>query len=384
MKGFLLTFLALFTINFASASVPQINVLIGKSLPKVTIKGFNLKRKFKGIAQSRLFRGKNTVVFNCEEKNQQFKNIPIVASLKTSNELIKWNDSTYKGELLLTSQPGKNSCDLVMKTSLERYISLLLTKEMHPNWPLEALKAQAVAARTYALYQMKKKNDNGDLFHLENSEKHQVNGSLEDESEKTKQASFDTAGEILVHGSGELQPIFYHAKCGGRTLLPSEVWGGYVRGYKSVACPFCFNHGQKSFHNQMSRAQFSDLLRKLYVYQFGSSFFKKNYKEKTPIYAYNDSPFNRTGKIFFAGKTQNISKPLLRKIAGRNLIPSNNYTISVEGDQVHFRGRGLGHGVGLCQLGALELARRGYSYRDILSYYFPNHRIANMYKEKYL
>ncbi len=378
--------LSLFFITLPSVSyskIPEVKVLIGKQLEKVKIKGVNLHRKFRHENNSKKYKGLRTVVFNCNKKTAQLKKQNLLASLKTDNQIIKWEDNLYEGELLLESKAKSQSCDLIMKTTMERYISLLLSKEMNAAWPIEALKAQAVAARTYAYFKMK--NANNQNFHLENSEKHQVNGSMKDESKNTRRASRTTAGQILVNSTGELQPIFYHAKCGGKTLLPSDVWGGFVKGYKSVICPFCVHHGEKEWNRTVPTRDFASLIKKLYQKKFGAAFYSKNFKSNTKdLYSFHDHLFNRSTKIFHSGSTHTISKPRLRNLSGRSLIPSNNYSIKIAGDKVHLNGRGYGHGVGLCQIGALELAKRGYSYKEILSYYFPNHKVVNVNNKSYL
>src|SRR5690606_26776420 len=107
------------------------------------------------------------------------------------------------------TNPGKESCDLVNSISLENYISTLLSKEMNGTWPVEALKAQAVAARTYAFERVKRGAGmelNEKLYHLESSEKDQVSGSFMDITEKTVLATRETNGEILVGPSGKVAP----------------------------------------------------------------------------------------------------------------------------------------------------------------------------------
>ncbi len=366
----------------ASSTLPEVKVLIGKSLKKVKIRGNNLKRRFKHEKKIKKYKGLKTVVFNCNKKTKSLKKKNLLASLKTDNQIIKWENNLYEGELLIESKARSKSCDLIMKTSMDKYISLLLSKEMNAAWPIEALKAQAVAARTYAYFKMK--NNSNESFHLENSEKHQVNGTVKDESRNTKEASRSTSEQILVNSTGELQPIFYHSKCGGKTLLPSDVWGGHIKGYKSVICPFCVHHGEKQWNKSMNTDKFARLLKKIYKKKFGAAIYDMSLKKNTKdIYSFHDHMFNRSTKIFHSGKTQVVSKPKLRNLSGRSLIPSNNYTIKIKGKKVHLSGRGYGHGVGLCQIGALELAKRGYNYREILSYYFPKHKIVNIKKNKY-
>lgn len=329
----------------------------------------DIKRHYLNQNKKRNFQGLKTLVFNCDAKNEKERSVPILASLKAKNSLIKWDDKLYKGELILSSSPNKESCDLVMKTSMDKYISLLLTKEMNAAWPIEALKAQAVAARTYALHKMKTKNKLS-LFDLENSEKNQVNGSLKDETHKTIQASIETNDLVLISNDNQLKPIFYHAECGGKTLVPSKVWGGIVNGYTEVNCDHCMNSKIKEWKKRVSINQLKKTLSK-----FSNDFkYSDNF---TPLYSFADHSFNRTAKLYEKGQAKEFLKAKLRTNLGRSIIPSNNYKIEIFGDEAVFTGKGRGHGVGLCQMGALAMAQKGYNYTQILAHYFPNHKIVN-------
>jgi stage II sporulation protein D len=92
-----------------------------------------------------------------------------------------------------------------------------------------------------------------------------------------------------------------------------------------------------------------------------------------------DSLENSEIRLYAGDKLHIIKKSYIRNFAGRNVLPSNNFTISMQGEEFTAKGHGYGHGVGLCQLGALELAKRGYDYRQILSFYFPRHRMKKVY-----
>ena len=113
--------------------------------------------------------------------------------------------------------------------------------------------------------------------------------------------------------------------------------------------------------------KFYKLVNKVYKGKVSKDLFANN---NGTLYSFHDHIFNRSVKLYHQGKTRDISKPRLRNISGRSLIPSNNYSVTVLGKSVHLKGRGYGHGVGLCQMGTFELAKRGYSYKEILAYYF--------------
>jgi stage II sporulation protein D len=367
--------------HLSFGAVPSIKVLIGKALDQVVVQGMDLKKKFHIKNQIKQYRGKRAISFKCDTKSPRQAFLPktplLVASLSSPTGLISWGENKYLGELHLVANPAKESCDLINQISLESYISTLLAKEMNGSWPLEALKAQAVAARTYALERIKKnpdsKIDQESLYHLESSEKDQVSGTFNDITGLTLEATNDTKGEVLLSPSGRIAPTFFHSKCGGKTLRPDQVWGGVEEGYRSVECTFCQKTGMKDWDyrvkNQKILTMIDKVLQKYYSDQLKTS----------EIRFMPDSLKNSDIRLYDGDRLHVVKKSYLRNFAGRELIPSNNFILNQLDDNVVVKGHGYGHGVGLCQLGALELAKRGYSYKQILSYYFPKHRMKKVY-----
>ena len=108
--------------------------------------------------------------------------------------------------------------------------------------------------------------------------------------------------------------------------------------------------------------------------------FKKERLNKSKIHLTEDNRNNSYLRFYDEDKFKVLQKSRLRQITGRNKIPSNYYSIEEKGDKVQISGKGYGHGVGMCQFGVLELAKRGYNYKQILKYYFPQHRIVKIIK----
>ncbi len=356
----------------AFASSPKIKVLLDKELTSVKIQGEDLSANFHNTNKLKRYKGDRRIKFNCHssKSDTSAKSVQI-ASLKSPSGIISWNDIKYKGEFHLVSTPKKNRCDLIHNVSLEDYVSSLLNKEMNHTWPIEALKAQAVAARTYAYQKIqtnRSKNGSDNQYDIINSEWHQVSGSLRDITEQTKTASGETEGLILMTKSGKLVPAFFHSKCGGRTILPRYVWGEKVAGYESVDCPFCNPHGKKSWKFDMTKDQFKGLVKKfLGVKKNKNVYMMFDQREKERIHLYSE------------GESKSISKAKFRSALGRDNLPSSHFDINVSKNNVEFSGDGFGHGVGMCQFGAMELAKRGYKYKDILKHYYPNFNLKKIY-----
>jgi stage II sporulation protein D len=363
----------------AWGSVPAVKVLIAKSLKNVVVEGTDIQKTIHTQKKSLSYQGRRAINFDCQFSRSTIgpKSPLLVASLSSPTGLISWGKNKYQGELHLVTNPEKESCDLVNNIPLEAYLRTLLAKEMNGTWPVEALKAQAVAARTYAYERMQRKQamapEQGALYDLESSEKDQVSGTFFDITEKTLLASKETEGQILVGPTGKVAPAFFHSKCGGKTLRPDQVWGGVEEGYRSVNCTFCRSTGLKDWENKVRGNTLTGLidqaLRRYYAEE----------PARGELKVMPDSPENSELRVYLGDRLHIVKKSYLRNLAGRELLPSNNFTVKGAKGEFLIQGKGYGHGVGLCQLGALELAKRGYDYRQILSFYFPRHSMKKVY-----
>lgn len=362
--------------------MPEVQVRIGKNLPNIMIEGRHLERQMLGQSEVQNFAGKKILHFNCENlrpgNGPSGKKAPLfVSRVSSTTGILKWNHIPYRGELVVATTEDQKKCDLINRIPMENYISSLLAKEMNSSWPLEALKAQAVAARTYAYQKMQINKNSGGVvddedpsYDLESSEKHQVGGGFFDETQITNEASLDTKGEILVTAKGRLTPIFYHAKCGGRTYRPDSIWESQVEGYTAVECPYCHKYGQKDWVLSLSKKEFLEVLSQVQ---------KANVRKNTSVFVAQDLYDRVLLRVYLGENPVLVKKPALRQALGRKKLPSNQFKASWENGRIKFVGRGYGHGVGMCQLGALEMAKQGYDYKSILAHYFPRHKIKKIY-----
>jgi stage II sporulation protein D len=294
---------------------------------------------------------------------------------------LSFDHEKFAGQFKVITSKRGDSCDIINDIPMESYISSLLTKEMNGNWPIEALKAQAVAARTYAIHkintqQVTKELGNEAFYDLESSEKHQVAGSFFDATVSTNKASHDTSGEVLTTKDGKINPIFFNSKCGGKTLRPDQVWHNKEEGYQSVNCPFCHDVGPKSWSNNIGHEQ----LINFFKWAYDKKYIKEKVDDKFASFVLVPDNLDRFSINFYINdRPYIIEKALFRNFFGRFLFPSNTFSAHRSRRGLEIEGEGLGHGVGLCQMGALVLAKRGWSYKKILSHYFPQHVLKKMY-----
>ena len=368
----------------ALIAAPVVSVRIGKSLKNIHVTGLDLKRHLLFNDDFKNYFGKKTVRFNCQTFTtlNKEKNKPILlATLESPTGLLSYENVKYQGLFKVVTSPRGDSCDIINDIPMEDYISSLLTKEMNASWPIEALKAQAVAARTYALHKMQSQQVSRELgndafYDLESSEKHQVGGAFFDATDSTVTASYQTKGEVLETADGQIRPIFFHAKCGGKTLRPDQVWHNKEPSYQSVNCPFCHNLGPKGWTNSISMDRMKNFLAWAQTQKVLSG---KLPKKLDSIVLVPDNIDKYNVNLYIDDKPFIIEKAALRRFFGNVLFPSNSYSLEKQEGRFVISGEGLGHGVGLCQMGALALAKQGWSYKKILAHYFPEHVLKKLY-----
>lgn len=261
--------------------------------------------------------------------------------------------STYKGTIELWR--GSDGYFLVNVVELEEYVKGVVASEVGINWPIEALKAQAVLARTYAVAHILR-NRTRNFYDVTSSVFHQVYKG-EGGSEEVERAVKDTKGEILIF-NGEPIIAFYHACSVEKTEDPKEVFGKEYPYLRPVEVPFT-----PSPYNIWERKINFDLLEK--ALQIDS------------IRDVEIISFTSTGRVkelkFTNGKNSKIIKASeLRRLLKWSALPSTMITnIGVDNEGVIFEGRGYGHGVGMCQWCAFQMAQEGKKYTDILQHFYP-------------
>jgi len=268
------------------------------------------------------------------------------------------NGKRYRGTIEVT--PADKGVLVVNELPLEDYLVGLINCEISSQWPIESVKAQAVVARTYACYQ--KRARAGAPYHLESSVLDQVYDGCEIEDSRAARGVRETAGEILTYGGQPIQ-AFYHSNCGGRTEVAENVWGVRLPYLKSVDCAYCAANPSIRWEHVISRKKLESLLK-------GAGIAVSGLREV------REGRRNGSGRLIDVGLVSSEGSTTLpavtfRKVVGYTAIKSTNFTVRLAGDSVVFSGTGYGHGVGLCQWGAKQRASDGFSYREILAYYYP-------------
>ncbi len=258
---------------------------------------------------------------------------------------------------------------VVNVVGLEDYIKGVLYHEVSPRWPIEALKAQAIAARTYAIYRIQHATVD---FDVTNDIYSQVYGGKTSERYRTNLAVNRTQEQVLMY-QGKILPAYFHATCAGHTENVSELWAEHLLPLKGTTCPFCSN---SPHFNWRKNFRLKDIQDKLNQNGFNLGLIKE-----ITILERNESGRIRRLQITTRdGQTAVVSGKDFRNMIGPNIIKSNNYEIVMQGYYMDLIGKGWGHGVGLCQWGARQMALEHYSSEEILQYYYPTAEIVNYQK----
>jgi stage II sporulation protein D len=267
------------------------------------------------------------------------------------------NGIEYRGSILLSVSGDRLNGINVL--GLEEYLCGVLPKEMSWSWPPEALKAQAVAARSYALYQKSRSGEKEyDVYGTTSS---QVYGGVPVEKEQTNRAVAETRGKVLFY-NGQLVLAYFHSNSGGMTEDAKEVWTAEVPYLKGVRDDFSGIGPSYEWVAKVSLEEITEALKR-----GGEKL--GTIRRLEPL---EKSPSGRIRKIriVYPGGEKVLTGNNFRVKSLPREIKSTLFTLESEGKTVHFDGKGYGHGVGMSQWGARGMAEKGRTYEEILKYYY--------------
>jgi stage II sporulation protein D len=273
------------------------------------------------------------------------------------NGFVFIGDRWYRGRVLVIS--NGSGVTAINYVDLEQYLYSVVGGEMPTSWPLEALKAQAVAARSYVLY--KRQQASNPLYDVGSTTTWQVYKGLEEEAPSTQAAVDGTRHQVLTYNGQVIEAVF-HSSSGGHTENVEDIWSRpipYLRGVQD------YDAGAP-------------------VYQWTQSFSIDELSRLMPD----------VGRIFSATPQRTTPRGRVREIRvegdrGARIMSGNDlrnalnlrstlFSIAIAGNTVQITGRGFGHGIGMSQWGAHNMAQQGYSYQQILGHYYQGAQLANI------
>lgn len=275
---------------------------------------------------------------------------------------IKTKYHSYHGSI--TFKANSNKLLLVNKVSLADYLGGVIESEGGAGRHPEYYKVQALMSRTYALKNKDRHRKDGfglcDGVHCQayhNRWKHDPN---------VKKAVEATRYEVIVDQNERMVDTYFYANCGGETSDASFVWNISVDYCQPFRDTFCIHTRQATWTKRISRSKWEKFLVSQYDFPFSDSLISSM--------AYQFKQVQR--RAFYVHPALGVP---LRDLRREFRLKSTFFDVSLDGDEVVLQGRGFGHGVGLCQEGAMEMAKAGYHYSQIALYYFENVKLIRAY-----
>lgn len=278
--------------------------------------------------------------------------------------LLTWDKNVYSGKIFIV--PAGGSFHLVEHAPLETYLYGVLPYEMSYTWPLEALKAQAVAARTYTLKSLESvQNKNFDLYSDVRSQMYKGGGKQYD---SVRKAVDQTRGQVLTFDN-KLFFTYYHANCGGGTD-DVRSWNPGAASIKPLSGASCKYDAHSKSHTWQMNITHAKVLA--YAKTVGLTGTLKSIKVARKTHTGRAT--NLT--IHTSKGTKTVACGKFRLATGIRSCKIDK--ISVRKNDVQFSGKGYGHGVGMCQDGANGMAQKNKNYREILNNYYPGAKITEL------
>ena len=269
------------------------------------------------------------------------------------------NGREYPGPLDLV-KTGEGLA-VVNELPLEDYLVGVLRAEVGDKWPPEALRAQAIVARTYAAYH--RILGAGKPYHIVASTAHQQYAGRVPPTSPSWAAVRETAGQVLLW-EGELFPAFYHTESGGYTEDPRTVFAApNMPALRPVRCQFSAGSPHFYWSLDLKLADLAAILRRNDVNVGSVSAI--DVTERTPsLRAATVTVHGTRGSVRLRGND-------FRRMIGYDTFRSTLFAVAIDAPWARFSGRGYGHGVGMCQWGAKGMAELGRTARQILEFYYP-------------
>lgn len=300
----------------------------------------------------------------------------------------------YAGMVVLENAGG--GVQAINEVELERYVASVASRELYPSWDAAAFEAQAVAARSYAIQSMglRSRRDRG--WHVESSTIDQAYPG-HTTHERSIAAAMATRGKVLVWG-GKVLRAYYSSTSGGRSASAADTWPTgegfeYNRALPIQAHEAIHASDASRFHRWQVVRTADEVTQRLRAWGGANGHSLRSARSVSAIEvlrtnrlgrpaAYRVGESNGVSHVLSAEQLRvalNTRVPGLPDVTGESRVRSSDFEVTAAGQRMVFRGRGFGHGVGMCQFSAQALARRGWSADAILMNFYPGTRIERAY-----
>ena len=349
----------------------NIRVLIKSKAEKITVYSEQNISLYNPFSKKMIYRGPGPVTFT-KQGNQLVANGQKLdlhmCTVKTDGKTMMIDNRRFRGNFTILAD--SKSLSVINNIPVEQYLYGVVPKEMPPNWAKEALKAQAVAARTYALYIKDKSADKP--YDVESTTTSQVYGGFDSEKKESNLAVDETRGQVITF-DGRLIVAYFHSSSGGHTEDSKNVWSADLPYLKGIPDSFSANipNGEWRFF-----VSYNDMQNRLNQYGL-------NIGQISGLNVAGESPSGRLLGVRVIAKngTIELKSNNFRIKVGATRLKSTLLKTTSDHDGILFTGKGYGHGVGMSQWGANMMARKGFGYQDILKHYYQSVKIVTLSSE---
>jgi stage II sporulation protein D len=270
-----------------------------------------------------------------------------------------------RGKILVRVEAGR--IQVLNNVGLEDYVASTVGGEMSPSWPAEALRAQAVATRTYALHEAGRRR--GAAWDVRATVASQVYRGVDAETKETRSAARATAGQVLTYSGAPILAVF-HSTAGGRTATAEEVWGKDLPYLRVVEVEDEDEAPHTYWRTVFASAALGGILESAGV----------SVGELEGLSIEGRTKSGRVDRLVVRGSagTASLRGGRLRTLLGGLGLRSTLFDVRESPDGFVFVGSGHGHGVGMSQWGARAMARQGASYQRILARFYPGTRLESL------
>ncbi len=368
-----MTIAAFLLLAAASAGASTVQVAIARQVGSVVISPVGKVAFIQPGAKPKVLEWKGELTLKPREGGLRLADLRLKSETRLvpgEGARIRVGPNQYRGILILRLDPGQ-TVTVVEEANVEEYLEGVLPHEMDPGWPLEALKAQAVVARTFTYANLGKFRKDG--FDLTSDTRSQVYKGTTGVNENVRAAVRQTRGEVLGW-KGKLLRVYYHACCGGATTDAGAAWGNdgeIPPPLRGVRDPWCATSPHMKW---VAYFAWADLTAAISERRMLTSPLKS-----LRIGARDAAGYVRTFLIRSGRENVEMRASDLRGALGAGEMKSVRIrAVNMLKKGVEFIGGGSGHGVGLCQWGARLQAEKGRSYTKILSFYFPGSDLSEV------
>ncbi len=388
----LLSFIIIISYISVNAQKIEIGILSGKKPKKLFVESLAGKYKVKSGKKTicKLKNGRSVIIdfsnskfslsnakrdfglykeINIENKKYNFEKIHDRLNSKKKGELNikliepKHDVKIYQGNMKLTV--STNTINIINQVGLADYIAGVVEAESGSKAEEEYYKNQAVICHTYALKNHEKHKSEG--YNLCDGVHCQAYKGKSTSNPIIQKAVKKTKNLVIIDKDGELISSVFSANCGGETNNSEDVWTSKVSYLRSIQDEFCMDQRQAQWKKTIEKDDFIKFLK------------EKNINISDTIASDSLSFEQETRKINYSVNNQEIKLTTIRNVFN---LRSTFFSITTNGKQLNLSGRGYGHGVGMCQEGAMNMARKGYKFDEIIRYYYKDVDIIPVFKLK--